>query len=273
MGCVIAPENVKPYAVFLQKTSSTVDCSFDGSRTLCCADVVEGNLNVYFVTEDNKALLFKYRVVTSEENGLSVVKLASTYDAFITLSGDDGMYLVEEELPKSSVASYQDVEFSGFVVNPDPIIAWVVEVNNGRGFVHYRLKRGSVPLTPPRVSLASCDISYGILSQEILRGKDRTMAVTDVVILYRGERVIPTDLLVLYEGSKIDYRVIPEKKVIEVFTPAEKGKEISFTVWLGDCNRKFTVPINVSEPSFPILWVVAGVVVALLLVYLLRRRE
>ena len=240
---------------------------------LCCSEVDEGNLNVYFVTEDNRALVFRYTVITSRQEGLSITKIASTYDAYITLEGKDGIYYVEENIPKSNVASYQDIEFKGIIVNPDPVIAWVVEVNNGKGFVHYRVKRGSVPLVPPRVSLASCDIKYGIISQDILRGKDRVMAVTDIVILYRGERVIPSDMLVLFEGSKIDYRIIPEKKIIEVLTPAEKGKEISFTVWLGDCSKKFSVPINVSEPSLPISWIAAGLILMALLIFYLRRKE
>ena len=83
-------------------------------------------------------------------------------DVEITITAaKSGTYLVEENLPKGSDV---DMNESYLVLNFDPVIAWVVELNaGGEATVRYRVRTTAPPELEPQVErLAGCDVEVQV---------------------------------------------------------------------------------------------------------------
>jgi len=277
--CVERLPGAKDYVIFhFDEGPETVFCVLSDGKYSCCGEGSFGDsLTVTFVLQDNSTVDKTYRVISGEFNGLSVVKLFDTYNAYITLSGREGNYLVEENIPKDYVETAADIISDAMVLQFDPVIAWFVSLEGDSAMLSYTVKRGSVPATLPSVALADCDLKINPVKSELLEKEGTTVLLYQFEVLFKDERVIPPEIDVKVMNQRVTPRIIPEEELVEVISyvgeaPQEIPVEISVRV--GDCKASYSeLVIPKRGSSLFNAATVAAVLAVLAVAYYLYRRS
>ena len=254
--CVGKIPDSKDYAIFRSGvTVTSADCTyFPQGNAYCCANITPNKtLSVYYVLNSNKEVERTYSILYSDVNGVSIVKAFTRYEAYITLSGSPGRYIIRENIPKGAVESASDILMNeGIILNYDPVIAWIVNLKgDGPSVVSYTVKRGSVPDVLPSIKLADCDLKIKPLDKGILEREGKYYLVYSFEVLYDGNRIIPpprhTEITV--NGHVVGFKVDPETRALDVITPlAAKGGEkvpIKIKVSISDCSSSYSDLVKV----------------------------
>lgn len=277
--CVGKPVNTKDYAIFQSSNVyKTVSCSFENDRYLCCADIPLSNeMRVTYTTVSNETIERVFHVLQKEVNGLSIVKVFTKYDAFITLSGREGNYLVKEEIPKENVETASDIVSDAMILSYDPTIAWFVSIKkNGHSTVSYYVKRGSIPSILPEVSLSDCKMKIKPLDHELLKKGDQFFLFYTFAVFFNGKKVIPPRVDVYVNDSYVSsVKIDPKGENLEIFTPVGSNpKEIDLKIKasVGSCGTTFAQTLHPEvESSISTGWLILLAAVVIVLGLLLWR--
>ena len=232
-----------------------------------------------FTTTDNRTVDVFYNVVSGEENGIAIIKAYKKLEAYITVSGRPGTYLVREEVDKNHIESAFLVNGRDMIiVNPDPVFEWFVDLNGDHATVSYQVKRGVIPPSLPTVRLASCDMKVAEVKSELLSGGNERVVLLRFSILLNDERVLPTDIMVQTNSGRAQVSIVKDSRSFQALIPVERGlKELKAYIEAssGSCRIKYPVKIDI-PPSEGInyLWIgTPFLLLVLILLYLLLKKE
>ncbi len=199
-------------------------------------------------------------VMPTEEN--AVVGKVVEFDAekneaevnILVTVAEPGIYYVEENIPKGEGAVELNLTGKYVVIEFDPVVAWVVELNAGEeASVSYRVKADVPPELEPAVArLAECDVKV------------------EVVRLVRSGDTVSGEFRILFGGAPVytpDVRVNGETEFVRdgmyyVFQGRETPVVVEGSV--GDCSfyREITVPQDYTPFILGVLGIVALVAIA-----------
>ncbi len=218
-----------------------------------------------------------FNVLQREENGLSLVKVFTKYDAFITLSGKEGNYIVKEYIPKENVETASDIVSDAMIVSYDPTIAWFVSIKkDGHSTVSYYVKRGSIPDILPEVSLSDCKMKIKPLEYELLKKGDQFFLFYTFSVYFNGKKVIPPKIDAYVNDTYVNsVKIDPKGENLEIFTPVgsnPKEIELKIRTSVGSCGTTFAQTLKPEmESSISTGWLILLAAVVIVLALLLWR--
>ncbi len=272
--CVDRLPNVKNYATFMSDDSTALaTCEYKNGKYVCCADIDAGDkLRVVFTSLDNKLVTVDYDVI----KGNNWSKTINGKSVSITIEGEDGNYLVIEEFPKEMVEDADEIlSEDKMVLEFDPTVAWFVTVKDGRGYLSYRVRRGSPSLSSPIVKLSSCNLEINHLSTKQLREGGDTYIIHTFEVLLDGKRVVPSNVVATLNGNNVEVRYTKDSKLFEIISRVESFPvEITVEVRSGECSTKSSTTVYGSEEGIPLYFIVllVGGVIVLGWLYLRQAR-
>ena len=232
-----------------------------------------------FTTTDNRTVDVFYNLVSGEENGVKVVKAYKKLEAYITISGRPGKYLVREEVDKNHIENAFLVDSRDMIItNPDTVFEWFVDLNGDHATVSYQVKRGVIPPSLPTVRLATCDMKVSDVKSEFLSGGSERVILLRFSILLNGERVLPTNITVRTDNGRAQVSILKDSRSFQALIPVERGlKELKAYIEAGSGSCKIKYPVKVSIPQSEYislyLWIGALLFVLILVVlYLLLKK-
>ncbi|NPA86627.1 MAG: hypothetical protein GXO00_01320 [Candidatus Diapherotrites archaeon] len=223
----------------------------EGKRIIVRERVGDKNVVTVLAVKE-RAVVGKKMVIDPEKKEANV--------EIVVLPEENGLYYVKEVIPKEG--NEVDFEVNGpyVVLDFDPVIAWVAELN-GEGSFSYTVK-GTVPqeIEPMVSTLATCDVDVKFLDVSYVKDLENEVFSGKFQILFQGAPVYTPDVKVNGELAFVRDGMF---YIFEV-----NGSKVIIEGSVGDCSfyRELSSPVD----YLPLI-VLAVLALAVVAFFLIRR--